>query len=378
MVGTIASCAAVLASCALAAVPAVGAPAAPALPCASAPGAAAVTARRAPLRVGITPGVQTGQLGTGPIPPRTPEVFADQVAALRALRPPGRPFVLRLHRFFWSGGEAEVRRVRSLARRYTAAGFQVELQVRYHPTAAQEGDIAAWTAHVRDIVRRIGTIRGVVGLQVTNEVNLTFSPDSSDGAYRGARDALVRGVIAAHDEARRRGLRSLTVGFNWAYRGAPADDVAFWRDLRARGGPRLRAATDWIGLDVYPGTFIPQAATPAEVGDGLVQALGVVRCLARQGGFGARIPIHLEETGWPTSATRSEAGQAAAARALLRTASAYAGTFGLTDLRWFNLRDGDSTLPGFQTRYGLVRDDGTRKPAFAVVRSLFARMAARR
>ncbi|MEA2427050.1 MAG: hypothetical protein QOF37_678, partial [Thermoleophilaceae bacterium] len=32
-----------------------------------------------PLRFGITPGVQTGQLGTGPQPPRTPEDPARQL-----------------------------------------------------------------------------------------------------------------------------------------------------------------------------------------------------------------------------------------------------------------------------------------------------------
>ena len=42
--------------------------------------------------------------------------------------------------------------------------------------------------------------QAVVAIQVANEVNLTFSPDSSDGAYEGARQALVAGVIAAKDE----------------------------------------------------------------------------------------------------------------------------------------------------------------------------------
>ena len=60
---------------------------------------------------------------------------------------------------------------------------------------------------------------------------------------------------------------------------------------------------------------------------------------------------------------------------LLETVRRYAGTLGVSDVRWFNLRDGDSTRPGFQTRYGLLRDDSTRKPAFAVVRAEFARMS---
>ncbi len=347
------------------------------MPCSDPVTAAAVRAAPASLRFGITPGVQTGQLGIGPIPPRTAAPFVRQVAALRALRPSGRPFVLRLHRFFWSGGRPEERRFLALAHRYTRAGFQVELQLRYHPAAAQEGHVAAWVAYVRDVVRRFGADRGVVGLQVTNEVNLTFSPDSSDGGFRGAREALVRGVIAAHDEAHRRGYHQLGIGFNWAYRGAPDADVAYWHDLRARGGNRFIRAVDWLGVDAYPGTFLPTASTQAQLRDGLLTALATARCLATTAGFPRTTPLHIEETGWPTSATRTEAEQADAARVLLDTAHRYAGTYGLRDMRWFNLRDGDSTRPGFQTRYGLLRDDYSRKPAFGVVRDRFSRYSMR-
>src|SRR3954452_19907466 len=117
------------------------------------------------LRFGITPGVQTGQLGTGPQPPRTPEDPAKQLGALHALVPPGVPFVLRLHRFFWSDGEAGVRRFLALTDRYTQAGFLVELQLRYHPSAEQEGDIPAWTAFVRSVVDRFGADPRVIGIQ---------------------------------------------------------------------------------------------------------------------------------------------------------------------------------------------------------------------
>src|SRR5437764_15449922 len=77
------------------------------------------------LRFGITPGVQTGQFGTGPVPPRTPEVATKQLAALSKLRPANGPFVLRLHRFFWSDGEAGVRHFLALARLYTRHGYLV-------------------------------------------------------------------------------------------------------------------------------------------------------------------------------------------------------------------------------------------------------------
>ena len=90
-------------------------------------------------------------------------------------RPPA-AFVLRLNRFFWSDGEAGFRRYLALAERFTSRGYLVELQVRYHPGAGQEGDIGAWTRHVREVVRRFGANPRVVALQIANEVNLTSRP----------------------------------------------------------------------------------------------------------------------------------------------------------------------------------------------------------
>ena len=43
----------------------------------------------------------------------------------------------------------------------------------------------------------------------------------------------------------------------------------------------------------------------------------------------------------------------------------FRGTYNVSDYRWFNLRDGDSTSANFQTQYGLLRDDYKEKPAFA-------------
>jgi hypothetical protein len=329
------------------------------------------------LRMGVTPGVQTGQLGTGATPPRTPEDPARHLAALNRLRPRSSPLVLRLHRFFWSDGEAGIRRFLALADRYTREGFLVELQLRYHPNEQQEGDIAAWTAHVRDVVRRFGPNRRVVAIQVTNEVNLTFSPDSSDGAYEGARDALVQGVIAAKDEARRRGFGHLEIGFNWAYRLDPAQEQSFWNGVRDRGGRRFVESLDWVGLDAYPGTFFPPAEAPGEERDGMVNAMSALRCYLKTPGVPERVPIHVEENGYPTGPGRSEERQAQAAETLIRAVHDFRGTYNVSDYRWFNLRDGDSQSGNFQTQYGLLRDDYSEKPAFAVVARLFDALAIR-
>ena len=59
------------------------------------------------------------------------------------------------------------------------------------------------------------------------EANVPGAPDAADGAYPGVSEALVRGVIAASDEARRARL-GIRVGFNWAYRYTPQGDQSFW------------------------------------------------------------------------------------------------------------------------------------------------------
>jgi hypothetical protein len=328
------------------------------------------------LRFGVTPGVQTGQLGTGPVPPRTPEVAAKQLAALAKLRPSGGPFVLRLHRFFWSEGEAGIKRFLALAKRYTSHGYLVELQLRYHPTPAQEGDIRAWLRYVRRVVDRFGPNPRVVAIQVTNEVNLAISPDSSDGAYDGAREALIQGVKAAKDEARARGFDQLEIGFNWAYRNTPSEEQEFWDYLREHGGPSFVRALDWVGVDAYPGTFFPPFNSPGGERDALVNAFSSFRCYSRGAGIPMTVPIHVEENGWPTGPGRTYERQEQAMDTMVRAIHDFRGTFDISDYRWFNLRDGDSTSPNFQQQYGLMTDEYEPKPAFGLYRELVRRFTA--
>ncbi|MDQ3936041.1 MAG: hypothetical protein M3340_15575, partial [Actinomycetota bacterium] len=332
-----------------------------------------------PLRFGITPGAQTGQFFTGAQPTRTPEDPARQVEALDGLRPAGGPFVLRLHRFFWSGREEEFRRVLGLADLYTRAGFLAELQLRYHPDERQEGDLDAWEAHVREVVRRFGPNPRVVAIQVTNEVNITFSPDSSDGAYDGARDALIRGVIAAKDEARRRGYRQLEIGFNWAYRTDPGSESTFWNHIRDHERKKeFLESLDWVGVDAYPGTVFPPAHTGQGERDGMVNAFSTFRCYAGGAGIPESVPIKVEENGWPTEPpARSYEKQAEVAETLVRAVHDFRGTYNISDYRWFNLRDGDTTSANFQTQYGLMTDEYVPKPAYDVYRRLVAELARR-
>jgi len=336
--------------------------------------AAQVAQRPGPaVRFGINPRAVTGQIGPTPAP-AVPEDPARHLAKLDELRRPGAPFPLRLTRFFWRGGEAAFRQFRALTDHYTSRGYPVELQVRYQPSDAQEGDIAAWAEHVREVVRRFGPNRLVVGLQITNEVNITFSRDSSDGAYEGAREALVQGVIAAKDEARRVGYDQLRIGFNWAYRTEPPNETSFWQALRDRGGPAFVRSLDFIGLDIYPGTFLP----PAEGGidgyrDAMVNAMSTIRCYATIPGIPLSVPIEIGENGWPTFAGRAYEDQAEILRVMVQAVHDFRGTYNVRDYRWFNLRDSQTGDLGVFQNSGLLEDDYDEKPAFAAYRKLVAR-----
>src|SRR4051812_31084788 len=324
--------------------------------------------------MGITPRVQAGQFGT-PAAAAKPEDVPKTLAALAKLRPPDGPFVVRLNRFFWMDGEAAFKQFLSEAQRYSDAGYQVELQVRYRPSSEQEGDIPAWTKHVREVVDRFGAIPGVVALQITNEVNFDFSADSSDGAYEGGKDALIQGVIAAKDEARTKGLTQLEIGFNWAYRYDPAHEQAFWDYLRVTGGRTFVAALDWVGLDAYPGTFFPPAEQSVDdYRDGMVNAMSSFRCYLRAASIPDSVPIHIEENGWPTFGTRREDMQAQVADQMIRAASDFRGTYNVSDYRWFNLRDANTSDPPIAQHFGLLRDDYAEKPAFATVAKLYAEL----
>jgi hypothetical protein len=69
--------------------------------------------------------------------------------------------------------------------------------------------------------------------------------------------------------------------------------------------------------------------------------------------------------------------QAEVADRMIRAVNDFRGTYNVSDYRWFNLRDGDTSDPAMGQHYGLMRDDYTEKPAFAVVAKLFGELGSR-
>jgi len=334
-----------------------------------------------PLRFGITPSGAAGQIGASPSD-FFPDDYAQILPRLAELRPLGGPFVTHVYSSWGSDGPAETARLQDIVDGYSREGYLVELVLRYKPRPEQEGDIAGYADYIRRMVRTFGPNRRVIAFQVTNEVNLTFSGDSSDGIFRGAQDALVQGILAGDDETKKLGYEQLELGFNWFYRLDDNTERNFWEGLRDRGGPAFVAALDWIGLDAYPGTFFPPetppGGVPADDRNAIVNALSTLRCFARIPGIPKRVPIHVQENGYPTGpGQRTYERQAETLGRMVDAFHDFRGTYNVTDYRWFNLRDADTSSPNFQQQYGLLRSDYVPKPAFGVYRDRIARLSAR-
>jgi hypothetical protein len=361
-----------------------------ALLCAAAPAAAraddscltatppAPTGTPAPLRFGITPAL-AGSAGStqGDAVPVDP---AKELVALKALRPSGTRMVIRLNRLFESDGTAAIRRFAAQERRYAAAGFSVESQIRYHPAAAQDGDMAAWERFVRAATRRLARSKALVALDITNEVNLPLSSNTSDGAYKNPIDALVRGVVAASRTLRAMHRRGVSLGFTFAYRYTPSADGNFWTTLGQKATPAFRKALGHVGLQLYPGLFWPPLLLPGQTtGDATAEATTLLRsCWMPKAQLGSNIPIWITENGYATNLGHDEARQRSELRDTVDAVHALDRTLNVTDYRYFNLRDNKPNGTDLFDDVGLLRSDYGPKPAFAAYRDLIAAYARRR
>ena len=324
---------------------------------------------------GIYPGGAAGTVGpSGPVAPENPSL---RIAALERLRPLRRPFILHLYASYTGAdGQSAAQQLGQEIAEYGSAGFQTELVVCYRPAdGGSPADVGGFVEFVRDAVRSLGAVPGFVSLQVTNEANQGGSPNTSDGYYADAKDALIHGVIAAKGETRKHGFRQVKVGFNWAY-ATDAGERAFWRYLGRHGGRRFVDDLDWVGLDAYPGTWGPALGgrgLARETTSFMDRALRALRfALMPLAGIPHTVPLRVSETGFPTGPLRTDAMQVTVMKATVDAVYHARSTYNITGYRWFDLRDADSSSSSFETHYGLLRDDYSRKPAFGAYRALVA------
>ena len=328
----------------------------------------------APLTFGIYPGGLAGQIVGPPAEPK-PDDPAKILDALDQLRGGPRPFVLHLY-LEWNGTDDQEERVRAaeeLIGRYTAAGYAVEYVLTYRPRARRgEPDVRDFVAFTRAMVAPPGP-----------------AAEGDPGDERGEQRPLARRVrrrlpgrarrAAAGDHrggatrSERQGLGALEIGMNWFYRLGPDHEYEFWTELGREGRARSsRVRSTGSGLDAYPGTFFPPGlALPRVDGQRDELAARVLHAARRPRAATCRSTSSRTATR-PAPAARSPSRSARCAR-WSGAVHDFRGNYGVTDYRWFDLRDGDSSNPNFGQQYGLMLDDYTPKPAFGAYRELIAR-----
>jgi hypothetical protein len=318
-----------------------------------------------PLVFGIYPGMTGEELPQGNVHrgavPDDPE-RTEQALAL--LQPVGRPFLVRSYVVYTGRGRA-TNLTPADPIRYARDGRRLDFVVCYR---SEDGELADWVRFIREAVRRYGP--HLDAFQVTEEPNNPHGDAGGDGSSANVRQALVEGVVAAKDEARRNGLE-LQVGFAATPSFNPADD--FWADLACRSTPAFSEALGYVGLDFYPDVFrrVPEGQLAAAV-EGVLNHFRRVNLVAA--GIGAGVPVRVTENGWPTGPDRSADRQAEVLEAVVRLVHRLRTVLNITHYEFFLLRDGDSGRPDMGAQFGLLRDDYALKPAFEVYRRLITEL----
>lgn len=313
-----------------------------------------------PLIFGIYPGGPSSlDPAHAPGPDNDP---AHIQAALDALHAPGQPFIVRAYQMYL--GRGELRHITPPDfDQYAVNGRKLDLVLIYRMT---QEDFADWTGYIREMVARYGPV--LACLQIAEEPNSTGI--DGDGNSANVHGAIVAGVLAAKDEARRLGY-DVQIGMNSTISFSPAD--TFWPVMGEHVTPEFLASLDYVALDFFPDVF-RRLAPDGQPGD-LTSMVPVILEHFRNNNLAAgrippSVPMHIGENGWPTGPDRPFERQAQVIEQVIRTVYARRVDLNITHYEFFDLRDADSSNPTLGFEFGLLRDDYTPKPAFEVYRRL--------
>ena len=308
--------------------------------------AAAAQATTRPLELGIYPGGYAGGASLDG-PSEDPAKITQALDELRA----GPGFLVREYVDYTGKTTDGTDSARYL--RYLGGGRRMDLVLGY---PGHDAPLDGWLRYVRDEVSFAGPFSTSISLGV--DVNLATDPS--------VMPAVVAGIEAAKDQARRLGYWWLSIGFDEAQLGHA--DTAFWQAMATAGGDCLRNALDYVGVELYPDVFWP---SPGDLGDQAIRMLTTVRqqemMIAR---LPERVAIHVSENGWDTLGARTEAQQADALTSELSSINANRGRLNVTSYEYFDLRDDKTDSPNLFDHFGLLRDDYTPKAAFHAYRRL--------
>jgi hypothetical protein len=324
------------------------------------------------LRFGIYPWAAPGA-----VRPVNPQVADDPYKALTAVKDlqGTRSMTVHIYGQYTGADPGEADALISDARWWSDHGIRVEMVLRFRPARSDLG--SGYVPWVESVTERLATIPGIAAIQIGNEANNTASAAAADGAYPGAVQAIASGVPAARQTVIAAGRPDIRIGFNWAPGTTPCQPDPFFSALEQAGGQALAEATGWVGIDVYPGTWSAPSPSVYPSSERLRTSIVIsLACLRRtqmpRAGLGSSTTITIAETGWPTAANRPELTQAAVLGDVVGAVQSVSRLYGVTDLRWFGLRDANTASGELENGYGLLRDNYSAKPAFGVYRELIA------
>lgn len=311
---------------------------------------------------GIYPGSATGE-GPGLLP-GLPDNPVEINRALDRLQPDG-PFIVRGYQHYVGGGKTHAVTPANMTQ-YLQNGRQLELVLCYR---SPDGDLTDWTEYIRATIRQYGPALAM--LQVTEEPNNPDPVSGGDGSSPNVLPAIIEGILAAKDEAKKLGLTGLKVGFNAT---PSVGDNPFWPSLGKLVNADFLAALDYLGFDFFPDVFrpLPSGLTlPQAV---LFVLQGYRQTSQEAGKIPATVPVHITENGWPTGPARSYEKQAETLEIIIRTIYEHRHELNVTHYELFDLRDTGTANSDIFHQFGLLRDDYTPKPAFEVYRRLIAEL----
>jgi hypothetical protein len=299
---------------------------------------------------------------------------AKALAAVKALQG-SRSMTVHLYGQYTGADPGEADSLISDATWWSQNGVSVEMVLRYRPASAALG--AGYPAWVAAVSARLAAIAKVVAIQIGNEANNTSSPAAGDGAYPGAVQAIATAIPAARQAVVSAGRADIRIGFNWAAGWSPCSPDPMFAQLLRAGGSAFVGAVSWVGIDVYPGTWSAPAPsvfpTASLIAGSVTSSLGCLRTVQMPAaGLSRAVTITVAETGWPTDASRSEQTQAGVLREIVGAVQGVSGTYGVSDLRWFDLRDANTASGQLENGYGLMHDDYSPKPAFTAYQQIIA------
>jgi len=305
-----------------------------------------------PFEFGIYPGGAAGTdtgLTTGP-----EDKLEGIVDALNALQGKASSFLVRAY-VGYRGRETTTFYTPAQPEQLLSNNRKLDLVLCFQ---SAEMDMTGWKQFIARQIDRFGN--RIRFLQITEEANVKLP--SLDGFFEGSRKALVEGVVHAKAYIRDLGL-PIQVGFNATPDFNP--QRTFWKEIGSLAASDFHNALDYVGLDFFPGVFRPLPANDkATLENAITMVLKVFKEDIATAGIDASIPLHITENGWPTTSDKSEEDQSQMLNTIVSALFKLRGTFNIQTYEMFSLRDADTSVDNLYYRFGIMRDNYTKKKAF--------------